>query len=159
MTESRIAPQASFNHIQDLAASPERVFPLLCPTREAEWLEYWRCELVHSRSGYAEEGCIFTTNLDVPATWVVVRHEPDRCIEFVVFGSDEVVVRYRITLEPTADGGTRLGWAKTYTAVGPRGAERVAAMSPERFAQEMRLLLRRLEHYLREGVMLRLARS
>ena len=159
MTESRIAPQATFNHVQDLAAPPERVFPLLCPTREAEWLEHWRCELVHSRSGFAEEGCIFTTNLDVPATWVVVRHEADRRIEFVVFTADEVVVRYRITLEPTTQGGTRLGWAKTYTAVGPRGATFIAALSPERFDREMRALLGRLEHYLRHSVMLRLTHS
>ncbi len=61
MPEGRIAPQASFNHVQDLAAPPERVFPLLCPTRETEWLEYWRCELIHSRSGFAEEGCIQNT--------------------------------------------------------------------------------------------------
>ena len=43
-----------------LSGSPEQVFPLLCPTREYDWIETWQCELIYSDSGFAEPGCIFT---------------------------------------------------------------------------------------------------
>ena len=44
-----------------LAAAPARVFPLLCPVREAEWLPGWHAEVLHSASGLAELGCVFRT--------------------------------------------------------------------------------------------------
>ena len=36
-------------------ATPERVFPLLCPVLEYRWIPTWQCELLHSDSGVAEE--------------------------------------------------------------------------------------------------------
>lgn len=39
----------------------ERVFPLLCPVREREWLQGWDATMVCSESGVAEPGCVFTT--------------------------------------------------------------------------------------------------
>lgn len=46
-------------------APPDRVFPLLCPVREAEWVPDWKYQLIYSQSGFAEEGCVFTTPNDV----------------------------------------------------------------------------------------------
>ena len=40
-------------YVQDLAAPPERVFPLLCPVRETEWVEGWDPLFVASASGLA----------------------------------------------------------------------------------------------------------
>jgi hypothetical protein len=45
-----------------LAAAPDKVFPLLCPTREYDWIEAWKCRMIHSDSGYAEPDCIFKTD-------------------------------------------------------------------------------------------------
>jgi hypothetical protein len=46
-----------------ISATPERVFPLLCPVREYEWLDSWHCRMVYSESGVAEDNCIFETDL------------------------------------------------------------------------------------------------
>ncbi len=43
-------------HMMKIDACPEVVFPLLSPVREAEWIDGWSCEMIHSESGLAEEG-------------------------------------------------------------------------------------------------------
>ena len=45
----------------DVPATPDRVFPLLCPVREYEWIPGWECDVLHSVSGVAEEDCVFRT--------------------------------------------------------------------------------------------------
>ena len=54
-----------------IEAPPERVFPLLCPVREHEWIPAWKAEMVHSKSGFAELDCVFRTNnpLEGNRTW------------------------------------------------------------------------------------------
>jgi hypothetical protein len=37
----------------EVAAPPDRVFPLLCPVRERDWLEGWEADMVYSASGVA----------------------------------------------------------------------------------------------------------
>ena len=49
------------HHVAKIGAPVEKVFPLLCPVREYEWIDGWSCRLVHSESGFAEKGAIFTT--------------------------------------------------------------------------------------------------
>ena len=36
-------------------AGLEQVFSLLCPKREYEWLPYWKCQMIYSVSGGAEQ--------------------------------------------------------------------------------------------------------
>ena len=50
-------------YVQKLVASPAEVFPLLCPVREADWLDGWDPLEVWSRSGVAEPDCVFVLSL------------------------------------------------------------------------------------------------
>ena len=34
------------NHVMKIDASPDLIFPLLCPVREAEWIDGWSCEMI-----------------------------------------------------------------------------------------------------------------
>src|SRR5262245_51445173 len=62
---------------QNLNAAPAKVFPLLCPVREAEWASGWSPDVVISFSGVAERDCIFRTTDGLgTAIWCVTRHEP-----------------------------------------------------------------------------------
>ena len=59
-----ISPSFKAKHItrsyeQTINADPSTVFDLLCPVKEAEWLDGWDYTLLHSESGLAEEGCVF----------------------------------------------------------------------------------------------------
>src|SRR5580765_3650866 len=71
--------RASHTYRQNLFATPAKVFPLLCPVREAEWASGWLPDLVISSSGVAERDCAFLTP-DEPAQaiWYVTRYEPGR---------------------------------------------------------------------------------
>ena len=42
------------SYTQRLVAEPSAVFPLLCPVREADWIEDWDPICVFSNSGTAE---------------------------------------------------------------------------------------------------------
>jgi len=136
-------------------APPARVFPLLCPVLEYRWLPGWKCELLHSASGVAEEDCVFRTDFPDtgPMTWVVSRHEPPARIEFACFVPDALVHRLKIALT-AVDGGTRLDWTNRWLATGPRGDAWLATRSAEADAKRMDNLQRLLTHYLTTGTML-----
>ncbi len=136
-------------------APPARVFPLLCPVLEYRWLPHWRCELLHSTSGVAEEDCVFRTDFpDVgPMTWAVSRYEPPARIEFTCFAPEIGVHRLKIGLT-AADGGTRLDWTRRWLSTGPTGDAWIAAFSDEGETKRMDNLRRLLSHYLATGEML-----
>ena len=49
------------SYTQNIQAPPSKVFPLLCPVREIEWVVGWNPLLVVSKSGFAELDCLFVT--------------------------------------------------------------------------------------------------
>ncbi len=137
-------------------AAPDRVFPLLCPTLEYRWIPHWRCDLLHSASGVAEEDCVFRTATPggPPMLWVVSRYEPPQRIEFTCFVADTHVFRLKIVLRPEG-AGTRLDWTRRWLAVGPPGEKWIAAWCAGEEAKKMDNLGRLLTHYVTTGEMLR----
>ncbi len=133
-------------------APPEKVFPLLCPVREAEWVPGWKYRLVHSKSGLAELGCVFTTpNEDgSETTWVTIEYEPPRLIGFVWVWPKMVAARLRFDLELTGRK-TRLRARYEYTGLSERGNAEVERYTDEWFAQKMRMFEAALNHYLLSG--------
>ena len=104
-----------------LQAPLERVFPLLCPVREALWIPGWSAEILHSASGVAELGCVFRTRDEEgrERVWTVSRYEPEPGrIQFVQFVAGLAVIRLDIALAPSAEGCTA-HW--TYTVMGLAG--------------------------------------
>ncbi|HUJ45001.1 MAG TPA: SRPBCC family protein [Opitutaceae bacterium] len=138
-----------------VSAPPAQVFPLLCPIREYQWIPGWRCELLHSVSGVAEEDCVFRTDFADPGpmVWVVSRYEPPARIEFTCFVTGALVQRLKIALSAEGDG-TRLDWTNRWLAVGPRGDAWIAAWSADADAKKMDNLQRLLTRYLAIGTML-----
>lgn len=139
----------------NLDFSAEEIWPQLCPVREYDWIEVWDCEIVHTRSGSNELGCIFRT--DFPAegdteTWVTSRFDPCERLEFVRTNAQRVI-HYMITL--TSEGsGTRLTWTQDVTALNEQGNEYVET-KPAAFASNFAMLEKMLGHYLQTGTMLR----
>ena len=91
------------SHTQQLNATREKIFPLLCPTREYDWIEDWDCTLIHSDSGFAEPNCVFSTqgtttkfDKEFNEIWVVSCYEPPARIEFVKFAAKLYVVKYEV---------------------------------------------------------------
>jgi hypothetical protein len=88
-------------------AAPEKVFPLLCPVREGDWLLGWKYRLIYSDSGVAELGCVFTTP-NPPGSAA-----PDRAsakTTWIVTLSDQLKTGQRRSGQnrPTREAGTEL---------------------------------------------------
>ncbi len=140
-----------------LAATPETVFPLLCPIREYDWIDTWKCRLIYSDSGYAELDCVFKT--DFPAdgpedAWVVCRHEPPRRIEFVRVNPLRAI-RYTICLREALPGRTEADWSQVFTGLNEEGDALVRSLDAAAFSRRMDELEKMLNHYLATGQMLR----
>jgi hypothetical protein len=133
-----------------VAAKPEKVFPLLCPTREYDWIDTWKCRMIYSDSGYAEQDCIFKT--DFPAdgpedTWIVSRYEPPLLIEFVRVNPLRAI-RYTIALHETAAGVTEAEWRQVITGLNAEGNAFVRGLDEKAFSKRMGELNEMLNHYL-----------
>ena len=140
-------------------APAAEVFPQLCPTREYDWIEYWRCRLLYSESGFGEEDCIFATDLESHEMWVVTRYEPPERIEFCIITDDEVIVRLKIRVSDRGDGTSDLRWERIYTAIGPRGRDRVLELASDGVEGRMREVNARLAYFLTHGEMLHQGRT
>lgn len=151
----RVERIASF----DLKADPERVFPLLCPVREYDWIAEWSCELVYAASGRIEPGCVFTTQppgLPEKEVWVVAAHDRlRRRVAFIRFLPGHCVTRMDIFLENSGESGTRITCAKVFTSLGPAGDALLERFTPEDHEAWLRGLGVKLDHYLATGTMLR----
>ena len=140
-------------HIHHFVATPEKVFPLLCPTREYEWIESWKCELLRSKSGFAEANCVFRTDVltdGVDDVWVVSHYEPNKRIDFVRFDGRRVM-SYSIVLETAADGTTTALNIQISTALNEEGNQLLSEKTDEAFAFEMKVGEMLLNHFLTTG--------
>ncbi len=136
-------------------APAETVFPLLCPVREYEWIEWWRGELLYADSGLAELDCVFQSQVFEEIgleTWTCSRYEPPRRIEYVRI-SPATVIRLELCLSPAATG-TRVAATLVVTAVSDAGDALVAGFAPDFAERNFRPALIMLDHYVRTGNML-----
>jgi hypothetical protein len=160
MTEFR-AEKMTRRFTQHFLGTPERVFPLLCPTREYEWIEPWKCELLRSDSGFAESNCVFRTDVltdGVEDVWVVSRYEPSKRIDFVRFDGRRVM-SYSIVLEAAADGTTTAHNTQVVTALNEEGNRMLGSETDDAFAFEMKVGEMLLNHFLTTGKKLPIAEA
>lgn len=133
----------------------DEIWPLLCPVREYDWIEVWKCELVHSESGFNEPGCVFKT--DFPSEggeeiWLTSRFDVNEQLEFVRTNTTRVIL-FTATLTPE-NGGTKITWTQHVTALNEQGDAYVEGKT-EMFATQMAMLEKMLTHYLKTGKMLK----
>ncbi len=141
---------------RQIGASPDAVFPLLCPVREYDWIPTWECELLHSDSGVIEEGCVFRTDRADrgPEVWVVAEHDPEaRRIGFVVNRGHDLLLTHQVSCQE-ADGGSVVSWVSTLTGLTDAGNRQVEAATEEAYEQQLDVLGQLLDHYCRTGEML-----
>ncbi len=132
-----------------IEATPQEIFPLLCPTREADWIPGWNVELVYTDSGYAEDKCIFRTsefNISGEGIWTFTGYEKDKYIEFVKFQSD-MMTHVKISLIQDSKNKTTIIWNTISTALTEKGNHMIESMS----GHHSRPLINLLTEYLKEG--------
>jgi hypothetical protein len=144
--------------VQTNLAPPEKVFPLLCPVREADWAPGWQYRLIHSQSGVAEHGCVFATpNEDgSETTWLCTNYDPAALrIAYVWIDPGLVACEIRIELEPGMGATTRARIAYAYTGLSDAGNEEVQRFTEDWFRDKMNGWERAINHYLCTGELLR----
>jgi len=141
-----------------LDAMPDDIFPLLCPVREYDWIQPWQCEMVYTDSGRAELNCIFKTNFPEDGTedtWVVSRYEPPKYIEFVRINSIRSIM-YGIEVTQQDGGSSQAVWKQVITGLNPEGDNFVAGYRDEAYYEEMGVLQKMINHFLKTGEMLKI---
>ncbi len=147
----------SLQYAHDLRAGADQVFPLLCPVREYEWIDHWRCDLVHTTSGLVEKGCVFVTEYpsEGRTLWVTTVHDPAaRRVEFVRVTGDELMTLMSVRVEPEGDG-CRLHVGYLLVALDAAGQAVVDSFRAHGapHAEVVRDLAHRLEHFIATGRM------
>lgn len=151
-------------HTEEIHAPAARVFPLLCPVAEYDWIDNWECRLVFAKSGGNEEGCIFTeemmgpvlTGSAVTSTWLTNRYdEKNRRIQFIIFVHDRAVVRYDVRLDERDSNRTTAVMNFEITAMN----DTISSLSDEeikaRIMGAVAFISGALKHYCETGAMLK----
>ena len=141
-------------YCQTINTTPEKVFPLICPVREAEWLDGWQYTMLFSRSGLAEEGAVFSTPGDgeEDTVWVITRHDPvQRVVQFTRFTPGSRVCVLDIAVRPDAGGRSLVDIAYTYTGITAAGNAFVDAFTEPKFLEAVTFWERSMNHWLATG--------
>lgn len=140
------------SYSKKLPTPTETVFPLLCPVREYDWIPAWKCEVIYAQSGYAELGCVFTTDFKDhfgPETWVVCTYEKNRQIGFVKTGK-HTTTRYSVSLEANQTGSI-IKWEQEITSLDKRGDLLLDYITESVYNEKMKHINKHLEYYLVHG--------
>ena len=143
-------------YTQRLVAKRAAVFPLLCPVREADWIEGWNPSWVVTDSGVAEPDCVFITATSPNDTiWYITRHEPDNgFVEMLKITPLVTACRLTIQLDSTGTG-SEATVTYTHTSLGPEGDTFVASFTDDYYRQFMQDWEARVNYYLLHGSVLR----
>ena len=152
-------PSFSAKHVtrsyeQTIHADPARVFDLLCPVREAEWLDGWNYTLLHSQSGVAEEGCVFLSRHEgeKDTIWMITRRNVlNREIEFVRATPQSRIARLTIAVNEKAANLSTVKITYVITALCDAGNQYLEAFTRENFEASMKFWEQSMNYYLETG--------
>lgn len=139
-------------YTHQINATADRVFPLLCPVREKDYLEDWNAEILYSQSGVAEQGCIFQTHGDdgTKSLWLITTHDAlAGKIEFAIYTTDSHISTLRVQLQANdAGNSTSVTFTYIHTAISDKGIAFIQKLTPELFEQKMANFEKSLNRYL-----------
>lgn len=147
------------SYTQSINATPEQVFPLLCPTRELDWAPGWSVDWVISTSGLAEQECMFQTppaaGTENASIWIISRHEPeDFQVEMYKVTPGLTVGKLEISLTASGATGTSARVSYEFTSLGTDGDAFLATFTTEWYENFMRGWEAAMNHYLKTGELL-----
>jgi hypothetical protein len=165
--------RVTHEYTQTNSAAPEKVFPLLCPVREADWIPWWRYKLIYSDSGVAELGCIFTTQdrtvesekysssssgrdfHSTESTWICTDYDPDSFrIAYVWIKPGRVATELWIKLTAAENSQTHSHIRFRYTGLSTEGNREVESYDRSWFEKKMKGWEAAINYYLTTGQMI-----
>ena len=153
MNEERFKSQKSIcSYKMEVSASASIVFPLLCPIREYDWIDGWKCDLIYSDSGVAEKLCVFKTNTPLfgDETWVCTRYEINQILQYTRF-SDNKIVMYDIVLSENYDTKSSWIWTLSILSLNETGNNLIKKFNQELMYDKLKGFNILLEHFVKTG--------
>jgi len=147
-------------YCQTIYGSPDKVFPLLCPVREAEWLDGWRDTMIYSQSGLVEEGAVFSTphEGEPDTVWVVTKHDLlNLHVQFTRFTHQSRVCILDIGVRLRDERSSYVDITYTYTGISPAGNKFISKLTDEIFRADMKHWENAINHFLKTGEQLKRA--
>ena len=145
------------SYTQSIKGTPEQVFPLLCPVREADWIPGWTTDWVISNSGVAEQDCMFQTPPrpgaeEVASTWVITRHDANAFeVEMFKLTPAFTVGKLQISLSAQGKTGTHATVSYEFTSLGPLGDTYLEGFTAQWYEEFMQVWEEQMNHYLETG--------
>ena len=148
-----ISKRISREYIQMNTGQPDKVFPLLCPVRESEWLPYFKAKVIYSSTGISEDGAIFQTTHgdEATITWIITKYNPNSLIDMLYIIPDIMIVRINIQLVSHDKKHTKTTIRYTKTGLSERGNAEVEKFTEESFNQQMEHWEKAINYYLIHG--------
>ena len=142
------------SYIQTINAEPATVHSLICPVREAEWLDGWDYDLIFSNSGLAEPGCVFTTSSagEKDTIWLITRRDDQHCeTEFARITPESRAAHLTISIQDGGKHTSRVHITYTITALTEAGNTFIENFTRENFENDMKFWEATMNHYLETG--------
>ncbi len=128
----------------------DRVFPLLCPKKEEEWIPGWECEVIFSESGYNEEGAIFKTikAYGTELIWHTNAYDKDAgLVDFLITANGLFLFRFIIRVTKK-NGLLILNFDQTFTSISEKGKQFIREYESDNFQSRVDKLKKLMDDYL-----------
>ena len=148
------AKHVTRSYEQTINAAPSKVFDLLCPVKEAQWLDGWDYTLLHSESGLAEEGCVFLSRQEgeKDTIWMITKRDvQSREIEFVRATPESRIARLTIAVDEKKAQVSKVQITYVITALCEEGNHFLEAFTEDKFSEAMRFWEKSMNYYLETG--------
>jgi len=148
------AKRITRNYVQRIQAAPSVVHALICPVREAEWLDGWDYRLIFSHSGLAEKGCVFTSRSpgEKDTIWLITRRDDAACeTHFARITPDSRVAEVTVRIDDGGEQTCHVNISYTITALTEAGNTFIDNFTEENFVNDMKFWEATMNHYLKTG--------
>jgi ribosome modulation factor len=141
-----------------ISGALDEVFPLLCPVREYEWLNGWKCTMLFSKTGFAEKGAMFYTSSGFPfykkLNFYITEYDPNRRICFLIVINSVGTILFSIDLIPNKADSTTLIWHYVVTSHSKIGERLLKTeLTPEKFTKDLENKEQDLEYFIKHHSM------
>ena len=146
-----------------IKGKPKAIFPLLCPVLEEKWLPNWKYDLLYSKSGVNETGCIFREDISgthyfgetVTAIWTTILHDPEaKRVEFIIVHGDRALSRSTVQVSQLDGGYSRVQWRKVLTSLSPKNDKFSDQEIKQKIKESLEFIADTLSYYCETGRML-----
>lgn len=169
-------------HIKIVNASPSKIFHLLCPIEEYKWIPKWQCEVLHSKSGHAELGCVFKEDFTssfifntkigaifwgitrshllspkLPETiWNISKYDLNsHRIQFTVETENIATIIYDVDIIELGKESSEVTWYYQFTPLNKQGLQMINSSTKRKVELTLKFLGETLAHYCKTGDMLK----